>query len=303
MAITPQVANNIAEFKKYVDDPNNTYAVYREASVTSDLETPMGEFGDNAEFSYPVFPFEEGEIPDYDKKNGFTNDEVTYERRQVIFTQDKGYSIPVDYRDLKESHLTAVSIYNNKVRQRDVPAIDRYRLNALVAGTGKSSKGVRYEILKSKTGEITAENFFTVYDDAIAQLIDAEIPVDGLIMYCKTSVYNACKNSAQVKRVIDLKDKNIDRNVEYIDSTTKLKVVPAGRFPAGVEFILVQPKSLICGTKFEIVDFFERSERFSGCLTNKRFVHDCKIQEDRANGVFVALTEDPEATAASTTED
>lgn len=290
MAITPAIANNIAEFKKYVDDPSNAYAVYREASLTADLETPMGEFGDNAEFSYPVFPFEDGDIPDYDKANGFTNDGTNYERRTIIFSQDKGYSIPVDYRDLKESHLTAVAIYNNKVRQRDVPAIDRYRFNALVAGTGKSSKGTRYEIFKEATGAVTTDNFFTLYDAAVEKMINAEIPTEGLIMYVPTGTYNACKNSAQVKRIIDLKDKNLDRNVEYIDSTTKIKVIPAGRWPEGVEFILVQPKCLVCGTKFEIVDFFERSERFSGCLTNKRFVHDCLIQEDRANGVYVATT-------------
>lgn len=290
MAISPAVANNIAEFKKYVDDPNNAYAVYRDSSLTADLETPMGEFGDNAEFSYPVFPFEDGDIPNYDKANGFTNDAVTYERRTLIFSQDKGYSIPVDYRDLKESHLTAVAIYNNKVRQRDVPSIDKYRFNALVAGTGKSAKGTRYEIFKEGVGTVTADNFFEKYDAAIEKMINAEIPVEGLIMYCPTHTYNACKNSAQVKRIIDLKDKNIDRNVEFIDSTTKIKVIPSVRWPEGVEFILVQPKSIICGTKFENVDFFERSERFSGCLVNKRFVHDCLIQEDRANGVYVGTS-------------
>ena len=286
MAITPAIANNIAEFKKYVDDASNAYAVYRAASLTADLETPMAEFSDNASVTYPVFPFEDGDIPNYDKANGFTNDDVTYERRTVVFSQDKGYSIPVDYRDLKENHLTAVAIYNNKLRQRDVPAIDKYRLAKLAAGTGKSN--AKQEIIAEVTGSITAANAFEKYDAAIGKLIDAEIPTTGLLMYCTTGAYNGFKNSDLVKRVAGMQDKNIDRTVEMIDSTTKLIVVPAGRMPEGVEFILVQPQSLICGTKFENVNFFDKSERFDGCLVNKRFVHDCLIQEDRANGVYVA---------------
>lgn len=293
MAITPAIANNIAMFKKYVDDPSNSYQVFRKNSLTQCLETPMGQFGDNAEFSYPVFPFEDGDVPDYDKKNGFSNDDVTYERKQIIFSQDKGYSIPVDYRDLKESHLTAVAIYNNKLRQRDIPSIDKYRLNALVTGTGISGNA-RKEILKEATGAVTKDNCFDLYDAGVAKIFDAEIPTTGLVMFCPTATYNSFKKSDQVKRVIDLKDKNIDRDIEYIDSSTRIVQIPTSRWPSGVEFILVQPLSLICGVKFEIVDFFERSERFSGCLVNKRFVHDLKIQEDRANGVYVALTQNHE---------
>jgi hypothetical protein len=86
-----------------------------------------------------------------------------------VFTQDKGYSVPVDYKDLKENHLTAVAIYNSKLRNRDVPAIDKYRLSALVAGTGKASKGARYEILSDTTGAITASNAFEKYDAAIGK--------------------------------------------------------------------------------------------------------------------------------------
>ncbi len=290
MPLTPALSNNIALVKNYVDDPGNLYAVWRKGALTGDLETPFIQFIGARTMSYPVMPFKTGELDDYDPKTGFKRSNATLERREKTVSQDKGYQMGIDYLDLEDSHTTAVSYINNEVRQKDVPNIDKYRLNVLVTDTNTT---------KVVTGAITKTNFFEKYDAAVSHFIDNEIPLVGTIMYVSTATYTAAKNSDQIKRFIELKDKNIDRNFEYLDSQTKIVIVPASRFPSNVEFILVQPAALICGFKHSVTRVVSEPEDFDGILINHRVVHDCFVQQDRGKGVYIAQTAEPASPAKS----
>ena len=178
MSVNPAIANNIALVKKYVDDPESAYGVFRAASLTTDLETPLVQFIGAKTMSYPVFPLENGELEDYDPATGYARDKTTYERREVTVSQDKGYQIPIDALDLIDSHTTAVMHINNKIRQKDVPAIDKYRLKKLFTG------GSKHEVEAA-----TADNILALYDAAIADLINHEYPTSGLILYVKPEIF------------------------------------------------------------------------------------------------------------------
>ncbi|MCM1556874.1 MAG: hypothetical protein NC087_04995 [Anaeroplasma bactoclasticum] len=281
MPLTPALSNNIALVKNYVDDPGNLYAVWRKGALTGDLETPFIQFIGARTMSYPVMPFKTAEMEDYNAKTGYSRVNAALVRREKTVNQDKGYQMGIDYLDLEDSHTTAVAYINNEVRQKDIPSIDKYRLNVLATDE---------HVTKTVVGAITKTNFFEKYDAAVSHFIDNEIPLNGTIMYVPTGTYNAAKNSEQVKRFIEMKDKNIDRNFEYLDSQTKIVIVPAARFPKNVEFILVQPAAVICGFKHSVTRLVAEPENFDGVLINHRVVHDCFVQEDRGKGVYVALT-------------
>lgn len=278
MALNPALANNITLVKNYIDDAANTYAVWKAASLTGDLETPFVQFIGASTMSYPVMPLKTDTLEDYSKTTGFARTNATLTRREVTVSQDKGYQMGIDYLDLADSHTTAIAFFNNEIRQKDVPSIDKYRLNKLATDTN----------VTKKTVTVTKSNFFEEYDAAVASFINNEVPVAGSILYVTTGVYSAIKNSDQVKRIIESADKNIDRSVEYLDSEVKLVVVPATRMPSGVEFILVNPAALICGVKHSVARMVEEPEDFDGVLINRRIVHDLFVQQDRAKGVYVA---------------
>ncbi len=282
MAVNPAIANNIALVKKYVDDPNSLYGVFRAASLTTDLETPFVNFIGAKTMSYPVFPLINDDLEDYDASTGYKRSKTTYERREVTVSQDKGYQIPIDNLDLIDSHTTAVMHINNQVRQKDVPSIDKYRLKKLYTG------GTAHTV-----GAVSADNILQIYDTAIADLVDHEFPTTGLIMFAPTGTYNCIKNSSQVKRILEVSQKHddINRTVEYLDGTTKIVTIPATRWPnADCAFILVSPLALICGVKRNVSRVVDEPEDFDGILVNRRIVHDCFIQQDRQVGVYVAKT-------------
>lgn len=273
------ISNAIATVKNYVKDDANLYSVFRTASLTSDLETPMVHFIGAKTMSYPVFPKSTGDMPDYNPATGYERESATLVRREVTVSQDKGYQNAIDQMDLLDSGTTAVAYINNNVRQKDVPSVDKYRLSQLKAHAAKAN------IVSAALA--TGENALSLYDAACKALIDAEFPIEGTIMYCSTDFYNAIKDCSRVIRPITAGETNISRKVEYLDGNTKIVVVPASRMPASTQFILVNPKAIICGTKHSVTKVIEDPEDFDGILINRRLVHDLIVMEDRADGIYV----------------
>ena len=272
------MANSIALFKNYVEDNNNSYAVFRRESLTYDLETPFIEFVGASTMSYPVMPFETADLPDYSKETGYSSVDAVLNRKEKTISQDKGYQIKIEATDLIDSHTTAVAFFNNKIRQLDVPSIDKYRLGALTKATG---------VTKATAAALTKTTVMDAIDAAVSSFVDNEVPVEGSILYVTTGTYNAIKQSTAEKRIVQNGDNNVDRQVEYLDSMIKIIVVPATRMPAKTNFILVQPKALICGIKYSVSKFIEDPEDFDGVKVNRHIQHDCFVQEDRAKGVYV----------------
>ncbi len=271
------ISNAIATIKNYVKDDSNLYSVFRAASLTDDLETPMIHFVGARTMSYPVFPKSTDDMPDYDPATGYKRESATLVRREVTVSQDKGYQNAIDELDLQDSGTTGVAYINNNVRQKDVPTVDRYRLKQLVAGAANSVSAAK----------ATGDTALSLYDGAVKALIDAEFPVEGTVMYVSTDFYNAIKDSTRVIRPITGGETNISRKVEYLDGNTKIVVIPATRMPENTQFILVNPKAVICGTKHSVTKVIEDPEDFDGILINRRLVHDLIVMEDRKEGIYV----------------
>lgn len=268
--------NNIALVKNYLDDPNNLYGVLRKSLLTGDLETQFTEFIGASTMSYPVFPMDNTDLPNYDKVNGYARIDAQLERKEETISQDKGYQMAIDAEDLIDSHTTAIAYINNNVRQKEVPNIDKYRLNKIATTTGIQEHTLTDDALAD-------------YDNSIALLFDAEIPKEGTIMYTNTTYYNSIKASDRIKRTLDASTSNgqINRDVAMLDGVTKIVQVPTSRMPAGVSFILVQPLAVIAGIKRNKTSVKDDPEDFDGVLINRRLKHDLFVLKDRVKGIVV----------------
>lgn len=284
MATTENIAlaNTIDKVKNYVDDPNNLYGVLRAGLLTGDLDTPFVQFIGASTMSYPVFPKNTTDLPDYSKTGGYTRVNVDYDRKEVTVSQDKGYQIGVDRLDLEDGHLTSIMIVNNQVRQMEVPTLDKYRLNKLATASGVTSVEIT----------LGTDDLLKAYDKAVETLTDNELPVSGTILYCTPSFYSALKENDNVRRTVNVNqnDGNVNRNIVMLDDVTKIVQVPTSRMPASTLAILVQPLAVIAGIKRSYSKLIEEPEDFDGILINRRLVHDLLVLEDRNKGVYVFKT-------------
>ena len=284
MATTENIAlaNTIDKVKNYVDDPNNLYGVLRAGLLTGDLDTPFVQFIGASTMSYPVFPKNTTDLPDYSKTGGYTRVNVDYDRKEVTVSQDKGYQIGVDRLDLEDGHLTSIMIINNQVRQMEIPTLDKYRLNKLASASGVTSVEIT----------LGTDDLLKAYDKAVETLTDNELPVSGTILYCTPSFYSALKQNDNVRRTVNVNqnDGNVNRNIVMLDDVTKIVQVPTSRMPASTLAILVQPLAVIAGIKRSYSKLIEDPEDFDGILINRRLVHDLLVLEDRNKGVYVFKT-------------
>ncbi len=272
------LANSIDLVKNYVSDPDNLYGVLRAGLLTADLDTPFVEFIGARTASFPSFPLNSADLPDYSSSNGYSRVDVNYKRVEKTVSQDKGYQIAVDQLDLEDGHLTAIAIVNNQVRQMEVPTIDKYRLKALADNAGTTA-----------TINLSSSDPFTLYDTAVETLIENEIPKEGTILYCTPDFYSALKQSDSVRRTVNVNTNSGDVNREIItlDGVTKVVEVPSTRMPSNVKFILVQPKAVVAGIKRSYSNVIEHPEDFDGILINRRLVHDLFVLDTRTYGVYV----------------
>lgn len=270
------LANNIAVVKNYVEDPNNLYGVLRAGLLTAKLDTPNVNFVGASTMSYPVFPLDEAELPNYSKTTGYARLNATLVRRELTVSQDKGYQMAIDAVDLEDSHTTAIQYINSTVKNKEIKNIDAYRLTALKTAAGTSA---------AITTDALAD-----YDTAAGTLINNEIPLEGSILYCTSTFYNTLKASDRIRRTIDASTGSIQSQVVNIDGVTEVIVVPATRMPASTAFILVQPLAVIAAIKRNKTSVKTDPEDFDGILINRRLVHDCFVLEDRKMGIYVGTS-------------
>ncbi len=275
--------NTIAYITKYLNDPENLYGVLRASLKTGDLETRFVDFIGANMISYPVFPMSTDEMPDYSKKNGYTIIDEDLERQTIKCSQDKGYQGRIDAEDLNDSGLTAIAIINNKVRQMEVPSIDKYRLNKLVTAPGAVAK---YSV------NLTSMDPFDLYDVAIESLTNNEIPVENTILYVTPDFYKAMKSSDRLRRTINAQGDSgvVNTNIYLIDDVTKVVVVPTTRMPANVKFILVQPLAVVTAIKRNVTYVKYEPEDYDGIMINRRLIHDIFPLADRTKGIYYGTT-------------
>lgn len=277
------LANTIDTITQYLADPNNLYGVLRASLKTTALETRFVNFIGAKFISYPVFPLSTTDMPTYSKTKGYEILNEDYDRKVLECTQDNGYQERIDAIDLNDSGLTAVSIINNRVRQMEVPSIDKYRLATLVGATGV---GVKNSI------NLTSMDPFDLYDEACESLINNEIPLEGTVLYVTPDFYKAMKSSDRLRRTVNANtnDGRVNNNIYLIDDVTEVVVVPTTRMPANVKFILVQPLCVVSTIKRNVTYVKYEPEDYDGIMINRRLVHDLFVLEDRAKGIYYGTT-------------
>jgi len=250
------MGNTIALVAKYLADPANLNAVYKAASLTADLEAPKVQFLGANVVKLPTLSFGAAALGTYSKSAGFTAMDVTKAWTTYTLSQDKGNKLLLDAMDEEESAgegaesgTGIISFANEYIRQIVVPAIDTYRFAAMVTGTGTTVE------LTS-----TAANVVAQLEAALQTFADNEVPVEGAILYMKPEVKTFLQTASTVSRYVSYGtgvNGEIDNRVVFFNGV-RIVQVPAGRLGADVQFILVQPRSVLSVVKHNPSYFFAR---------------------------------------------
>lgn len=208
------MANSIALVTKYqplLDE------VYKEASLTKDLETSEVKFdGSNA---IKILKLVVPDLGDYSRNSGFTSGDVTASWETWTLGEDRGKEFSVDAMDNEETlDMTFGKASSEFVRTKVAPEVDMYRF-AKIAQTSN--------IGGTSANLSTGSDYESAISVAETALDEAEAPKEGRILYITPTGYQALKLTFATR--FNNRTDMLNRAFTEFDGM-KVVVVPQSRF-------------------------------------------------------------------------
>lgn len=208
---------------------------------------------------------------------------------------DREFRTLVDPQDIDETNL-AVSIANiTRVfnDEQKIPEMDKYMASKLYSDfTGYGGT--------PDTTALSVDNALDVYDQMMEEMDDAEVPMEGRILYVTPAVDRMLKNAEKIQRQFDVQSSSgaVNRAIRTLDDVSVVKVPSArmktaynftnGATPSGqqINMILIHPSAIVAPQKYELVSLDQPSAATGGkYLYYERKYWDVFIFERKVNGV------------------
>ena len=219
--------------------------------------------------------------------------------QEMTLTQDKGFSLTIDKGNNADQMgvKAAGKMLALQVKEQAIPEMDRYVFDTLAHKAGKIA-GSGTALTKSNVCERVSDG--TVYMD------DKEVPQEGRTLFVTAEVYKLLRLSPEFLGVDALGKKSLSKGqVGEYDGMPVVKV-PSGRWPAGVNFIIVYKNSACAPVKLNETKLHRDPPGISGNLLEGRQYYDCFVLGAKCDGVYadvdttsVTVVAAPTVTAAT----
>ena len=207
------MANNIALFRKYIDQLDE---VYRLASLTAVLDSPPELARQGANANEIIIPrIDMDGLADYDRNSGYVQGSVNLTHQTVQFNYDRGRSFTVDVMDNEETAGIAFGrLAAEFLRTRVVPELDAFRF-AQLAGT--AGIGTASAALADGAAVIAALRAATTALD------EAEVPHEDRCLFITPTLYGL------------VQDMDTTKSREVLSRFGRVVQVPQSRFYTAID--------------------------------------------------------------------
>ena len=260
--LSQRMANEHSLVAPYLTDEYN-FEGAKTIRLTTAVTQPMNDYqrtGTNR-YGEPV------EVPDWEQKMTLTQD------KSFALTIDKGNSH--DQNKIKER---GNALLKAQLAEQAVPLYDRYCLGRLANKAGK--------IFGSATA-LTKSNIVDRITDGTSYLDDEEIAQNNRTLFINAKNYKLLKLSDEFIAVEKIANKALRKGVVGTFDNMKVVKVPRGRWPEGVNFIIVQKNCAAGPMVIDDTKIHKDPPGISGHLLEGRNYYDCFVIASRANGVYV----------------
>lgn len=203
--------------------------------------------------------------------------------QEMTMTQDKSFAMTIDKGNNTEQMMikNAGKMMNLQLKERVVPFVDKYALNAFAHKAGK----IFVEASEFKK----ANDVFAMVCAAEEYMTDNLIPQSERYLYISGKAYNQLRQSEEfLKNNEEINKKVIEKGVVGEVVGFKVVKVPTSYLPAGVNFIACYKNSVLLPYKIKDNKIHTDPPGISGALLEGRNLFDAFVIGERANGVYVS---------------
>lgn len=288
----PNVINYVTLFQKELMQK------YARESMTADLTTPNVKFINANTIKVPYISM--GGYKDHSRNGGFNRQVVKNDFNTYTLQHDRDVEFFVDAMDVDESNqaVAAANTTNEFETQHSIPETDCYRISKLYSDFGTNGGTVDNTAL-------TIENILTEFDKQMEIMTEADVPVEGRILYVTPRVNKILKQAKDMQRFIDLNGNSgaIKRTITSIDNV-KIKEIISSRMKTVYDFsdgckpgttakqinmILIHPKSVIACNKHSYIKLWPEGSHTlgDGYLYQQRQYWDLFVVKNRVDGIYI----------------
>lgn len=231
---------------------------------------------------------------------GFGAGTLTNAWEAKTLSHDRGVEFYIDTMDVEETGLSlaVANVTNVFEAEQAIPERDKYVFSKLYSD---------FTTTYSKTADttaLTAANILEKFDTYMSVMDDANVPMEGRILFVTPTVNKLLKEAQGLTRIVhtDSDEQAIRRYVHELDDVQIISV-PAARLKTAYNFttgavpatgakqinlILVHPDSVVCRMRHEYIRVFEPgsdSRTGDGYLYQNRAYWDAFLLSQRVDGI------------------
>ncbi len=275
---------------------------YKRESLTSDLTTEKVTFVNAKTIKIPYI--ELGGFKDHTRNGGFNRQNVKNDYMTKTLCHDRDVEFFVDTEDVDESNLAvaAANITNTFEEEHAIPEEDCYRISKLYNDYTELGKTADKTVL-------TTKNILSTYDEYMEELDEAEVPLEGRILYTTPAGERLIKNAEDVQKIFSLNGggNGFMRAVRSLDDV-KIQKLPSSRMKTSYNFtdgcvpgasakqinmIIVHPKSVLACDKHSYIKLWAPGTHTQGdgFLYQLRKYWDLFVVDTRVDGIKINITD------------
>lgn len=203
--------------------------------------------------------------------------------QELTLTQDKSFSLTIDKgnsKDKNDSEDFAKKMLTLQLSERAIPEFDRYALDKLSHKAG---------VIVGNDEALSKSNIVERIADGTVYLDDAEIAQNSRTLFVNASAYKLLKLSEEFSGVDKIAENALTKGVVGQFDNMKVVKVPKGRWPEGVNFIIVQKNAATAPVNIDDAKVHKDPPGINGNLLEGRNYYDCFVIASRAGGVYVEV--------------
>ncbi len=202
--------------------------------------------------------------------------------QELTLTQDRSFALTIDKgNDADQGYAkNAGKMLLLQIAERAVPEFDSYVFNKLANKAG---------FVVGNSTAMTKSNICERISEAGAKLDDMEVPVYDRMLFVSTQGYKMLKHSDEFMAVQELGKDALAKGVVGSYDNMEVIKVPATRWPANVNFMIVHKNAATAPVKMSETKLHKDPPGISGHLLEGREYYDCFVFAPRAWGVYTEV--------------
>lgn len=270
-----EVRNLAAKYAKQVDE-----RFHKESQATMAL-------GNNYKFTgvrtVNVYSIPTSPMVDYTRSGTSrygTPEDLGRNIQTMTIEKDRAFTFIIDRGDKNQSQMVmdAGRALSRQLQEVWVPEFDSYVFRKLAAAA--SERG------NFSTEEVTKDNAYSVFLNAMEKLGDKSVPDKGRVAFCSYRFANLLKQDPAFIKTGDASQEMVKKGVIGEVDGCKIVKVPSSRLPSGCAFLLTHPNAAVGPKQLEDYKTHDNPPGISGWLVEGRVIYDCFVLNEKADAIW-----------------